>query len=182
MDISFESLARAPSCALEALNTDVIILILSDAESLEDIGALIRASAALYREFLSAKRSILLRVGANSLGPAIRDAVILAYTEIKPFVNDKEYYDRVEETVVIYKLSLLQRALWITGISTEMAVCIVLLNRTIEYFADLYICVRPAYFERNLSPPCNWGVTVNEGHQIAQAFPLPDHSQHVLRG
>jgi hypothetical protein len=129
MDIAFESLGRAPPCALEALNTDVIILILSDGESLEDLGPLTRASPTLYREFLSAKRSILLRVGAYSLGPAIRDAVILASTEIKPFVNDKEYYGWVEETVAIYRLSLLQgRALWTTGIPTEMAVCIVLLN------------------------------------------------------
>jgi hypothetical protein len=156
---------------LEALNTDVIILILSDAGSLGDLGALIRASPILYREFLSAKKSILLRVGAYSLGPAIRDAVVLAHTELKPFVNDKEYYDRVEETVAIYRLSLSQRkAFWTAGFSTEMAVCIVRLNRTIQYFTDRYICVRLAYFERNLYPACHWGVTVNERHQIAQAF------------
>lgn len=116
MDMALESLGSAPSCALEVLNTDVIILILSDAGTLEDLGALIRASPILYRESLSAKKSILLRVGAYNLGPAVRDAVILAYMEMKPFVNDKEYYDRVEETVAIYRLSLLQeRALWTTG-------------------------------------------------------------------
>ncbi len=128
-----ESLDKVPSCALETLSTDVIILILSAAGSLEDLGALIRASPILYREFLAAKTSILLRVRADSLGPAIRDAVILAYTVIKPlFVNDNKYYDRVEEIVAKYRLRLVQgRAFWTTGISTKVAIHIVRLNRTI---------------------------------------------------
>lgn len=169
MDITTEP--PAPPCTLETLNTDVIILILSATRNLDDLGALIRASPILYRGFLSAKTSILLRVGASNLGPAIRDAVILAYTDMKPFVNNNEYYDRVEETVAIYRLRLLQeRALWTTDISIQMAICIVRLNRIIQYFVDLYISVRLAYFERNLYPPCHWSVTITERQQISQAF------------
>jgi hypothetical protein len=163
----------APSCVFEAMNTDVLVLIMSAASSLEDLSALIHASPILYQHFLSAKASILLRVGACGLGPGIRDAVILAYTVMEPFVNsDEAYYDRVEDTVERYRERLLsRRALWAAGISPETAACIARLNRTIQYFVGLYVHVRFVFFERNLSPPlCNWALCTAERHRIAQAF------------
>jgi len=101
MDMSSEVPLIRPSCALEALNTDVIILIMLSVRSLEDLASLIHASSILYKKFLSATTSILLRVRAHSLRPTIRDVIILAHTEMKPFVNDNEYYDRVKEIMAI---------------------------------------------------------------------------------
>jgi hypothetical protein len=192
MDVASQLPGRAtwpsPSCALETLNIDVIILILSAARSLEDLGACIRASPILYRAFLLAKTSILLRVGVDSesLGPATKDIVILADITIKPFVNDNSYYDRVEKTVAMYRRRLLLgQALWTADISFQTAVCIVRLNRTIQYFVDLYIGVRLAYFKRNLDSRYHWfssfksnhlksrchrPATEEERQRIAQAF------------
>jgi hypothetical protein len=96
---------------MESLSSEIIIHILSSAQSLEDLGALIRASPVFYRPLILAKTSILLDVGADrkSLGPAIRDAVILAEISLTPFVANEAYdgYDgRMVETVARYRQNL----------------------------------------------------------------------------
>ncbi len=71
---------RVPTCPLETLNVDCILVILSEVNSLADLAAFIHASTTVLACFLSAKASILVRVLTHELGPAIRDAFVLSYT------------------------------------------------------------------------------------------------------
>lgn len=65
---------------LEFLNSDVLIRILSAFHSFNDLASVIRASPASLHAFLSAKAAVLLHVASNILGPATRDAALLAQT------------------------------------------------------------------------------------------------------
>lgn len=65
-------------CTLESLNTDVLIAILSACNFFSDLASIIRASPILLHAFRSAKPAVLLHVVSNILGPATRDAALLA--------------------------------------------------------------------------------------------------------
>ncbi|KAH6651586.1 hypothetical protein BKA67DRAFT_571282 [Truncatella angustata] len=162
------------SCKLESLHTDVTILILSAVTSLEDLSALIRASPILYRTFLLAKTSILANISYGDLGPAIRDALILVHTERQPFSSgDRNVYNkRVEETVANWRTRLLSsKEDWLRGASEAEAEHLVRINRTVQYFVDLYARVRFTYFERELGSKAGcWGLSITERQQLAQAF------------
>ncbi|KAF3012311.1 hypothetical protein E8E14_000996 [Neopestalotiopsis sp. 37M] len=162
------------SCKLESLHTNALILLLAAVTSVEDLNAFIHASPFVYRAFLLAKGPILAGISHNDLGPATRDALVLVHTERQPFSlgNSKLYYARLEETMADWRRRLLSdRQEWLRGITESKAEHLVQINRTVQYFVDLYACVRFAYFEQVLgSAVSSRSLSIAERHQLAQAF------------
>jgi hypothetical protein len=121
-----------------------------------------------------AKGPILTGISLNDLGPATRDVLVLVHTERQPFSlgNSKLYYARLEETMADWRRRLLSdRQEWLRGITESEAEHLVQINRTVQYFVDLYACVRFAYFEQVLgSAAGSRSLSIAERHQLAQAF------------
>lgn len=173
---------------LEALPPDVLILILKVVASLEDLHALIRASPTLYQIFLQTKASALLSICASHLGPAVRDAIILAQTNLHPFTSRPAglYRDRVDETVADWRRHLLARkGQWLAGgVSVQEAVQVVRINRSVQYLVDVYARSRFHKFEdafrqkhqpqQQQSQPVTvdgtWTLSTAERHRLSQAF------------
>ncbi|KAK7992383.1 hypothetical protein PG988_001177 [Apiospora saccharicola] len=173
---------------LESLPPDILILILSAAATLEDLHALIRASPTLYQIFLQTKASTLLGICANQLGPAIRDAIILAHTNLCPFESRpaEQYRVRVDEVVDEWRCHLLAGTnQWLArGISVQEAVQLVRINRAVQYLVDLYARSRFHKFgqafkridqpQQQQSEPVTvggtWSLSPAERHRLAQAF------------
>ncbi|KAK8131137.1 hypothetical protein PG984_007575 [Apiospora sp. TS-2023a] len=173
---------------LESLPPDVLILILSAAATLEDLHALIRASPTLYQIFRQTKASTLLGICANQLGPAVRDAIILAHTNLHPFESRpaKQYRVRVDEVVDEWRRHLLAgNSQWLSrGVSVQEAVQLVRINRAVQYLVDLYAQSRfhkfGQAFKRKYQPQQQqsepvtvggtWKLSPAERHRLAQAF------------
>ncbi|KAK7932282.1 hypothetical protein PG985_002994 [Apiospora marii] len=127
---------------LERLPPELLHIILSST-SLDDLYAFIRASPTLYAVFRQTKASTLLKVCANDLGPAIRDAIIAS--------SD---YAPAEEIVAAWKARLLsEEDRWLAGVLTNepLAIRVVHINRITQFFVDLYARIRFAYFEQRFT-------------------------------
>jgi hypothetical protein len=163
---------RAPSCALEALNTDVLIAIMLVADSPADLHALINASPILYSAFLSTKAAILLSFVATDFGPILADAATLAQTS-EPFQYTDDYYDRVEAAISQYGLRLSQGNLNCSShITADMAPDVLHFSRAVQYFVDWYLDVRIVYL-RNKTPlphESAFEASATERRRIAQAL------------
>ncbi|KAK8131092.1 hypothetical protein PG984_007530 [Apiospora sp. TS-2023a] len=147
----FIFLPRAPA-------PELLHIILSST-SLDGLYAVIRASPTLYGVFRQTKAATLLKVCANDLGPAIRDAIIAA-SERAP----------AEEMVAAWKTRLLSKEdRWLAGVLTSepLALRIVQINRTAQYFVDFYARTRFDYFERALTRNedgfLGWGYHMSTG-------------------
>ncbi|KAK8069965.1 hypothetical protein PG994_006581 [Apiospora phragmitis] len=151
---------------LELLLPELLEIILA-ATGLDDLHAFIRASPTLYRVFCQTKASIILKVCANDLGPAIRDAIILASVG----------YAREDEAVAAWKDRLLSRKdRWLKGVSTDEALTgiVVTINRTVQYFVDFYTRSRFTRFEKRLGgqpkDACTGTLSATERENLSQAF------------
>ncbi|KAF8861310.1 hypothetical protein BDZ45DRAFT_775406 [Acephala macrosclerotiorum] len=117
------------------------IAILKEVHTIEDLHAFIKSSPDMYRAFLDQPAQILLSVVSHQLGPVLRDAIALSYTENlnRSMINDK-YLQNLVATVEDYRVRR-----WHTtprrAVSKEMA---------------------------NLR--CDWEMSVDERRGIAQAF------------
>ncbi|KAK7932240.1 hypothetical protein PG985_002952 [Apiospora marii] len=173
---------------LEELPPDVLILILTAVVSLEDLHALIRASPTLYQIFLQIKASTLIGICANQLGPATRDAIILANTNLHPFTSRPAelYRERVNEIVAEWRRHFQAgKGQWLAGgVSVEEAVQVVRINRVVQFLVDLYARSRFHKFEHTFrqnhqpqqqqSQPVTvdgtWSLSDVERHRLSQAF------------
>ncbi|ETS74681.1 hypothetical protein PFICI_13165 [Pestalotiopsis fici W106-1] len=165
---------KTSSYTLESLHPDVLVLLLSAVTSLDDLSACIHASPVLYRVFLLYKTSILVRVSYGTLGPAIRDLLILVRTEAQPIssLESKVRNHMIEETVISWKKELsMGENHFPTGITEAEAVHLARVNRTVQYFVELYASIRLAYFERELGLSAGgWSLGIRERYYLSQAF------------
>jgi hypothetical protein len=119
---------------IESLPIEVLVTILSAAPSTSDLHALIRASPAVYRIFLSAKRTVLVNIVATELGPALRDAV--AACSIAPAVQASiAECERVVKEYEALPRGERGRAS-ARGLSADAAVALVQANRSAQYLID----------------------------------------------
>lgn len=63
---------------LESLPTELLEAILSASQSKIDLHALVSASPTIYRDFLSAKRTVFVSILVRDLGPALQDTLAVA--------------------------------------------------------------------------------------------------------
>ncbi|KAJ4303863.1 hypothetical protein N0V88_001460 [Collariella sp. IMI 366227] len=137
---------RTPSCALEALNTDTLLAILSASNSVGDLAAFIHASPIIYGSFLLAKAAILRFNGedfANRLTSATDE-----YRHLRLLPDDSE---------ILWK--------WLAGLQVDTVVKMVRLARAALYFADLI-----QYLKDTLGGPYGWAMSFVERSRIAQAL------------
>jgi hypothetical protein len=147
-------------CTLESLNTDVLIAILSACDSFSDLGSIIRASPTLLHAFLSAKAAVLLHVVSNILGPATRDAALLAQTSRFNPHDHEDLARKVDAAVQDYRTRLrVASAPWVTTLDAETAVALTHVTRLTQFFVHLFGYFRFRYFVHELDP--------------TQASPLP---------
>lgn len=143
-------------CALESLNTDVLIAILSTCDSFSDLASFIRASPTLLHAFLSAKAAILLHVVSNILGPATRDAALLAQTS--QFVcmgreDDEDLECKVDAAVQDYRARLcVVSAPWVRTLDADTAVAMTHVTRLAQFYVDAFSYFRFRYFAHKLDP------------------------------
>ncbi|KAK4115513.1 hypothetical protein N656DRAFT_842373 [Canariomyces notabilis] len=156
-------------CLLNELSVDIVINILSASNTLADLSALIHASPFLYNCFLLAKASILRTVITNELGPAVRDAFVLANTDM---LTNLDFETKLDKAVKDYhRHHLAENAPWVTGIDAHTAAKMARLTRTVLFFVDIYTRVRLAYFrERSDDESVDWPATLTERRRIAQAL------------
>ncbi|KAL2132333.1 hypothetical protein VTI74DRAFT_3937 [Chaetomium olivicolor] len=162
-----------PSCPLEGLNVDCVVAILSEINSLADLGAFIRTSPGVFACFLSAKASILVRVLTHELGPAVRDALILCYTENIDMLAAETIDRTLEIAVGGYRQCLLtDKWPWVPAQDIDTAVGMARVARVALYFADLYIRQQIPLVEHALdySAPGGWSVSQTERRRIAQSL------------
>ncbi|PQK13809.1 hypothetical protein BB8028_0004g07400 [Beauveria bassiana] len=136
---------------LELLNYDTRLEILGSCESFKDLAALIRASPTLYRTFLANKAPLLLSVVGNILGPAARDAAMLAKTRLD---KSKDFLRQVDEAVQDYKAHLrVAGPPWVTGLDAETAVALTHITRNTQFCVEMYGHIQRWQFihELNLS-------------------------------
>ncbi|KAK8044403.1 hypothetical protein PG993_004427 [Apiospora rasikravindrae] len=166
--------------SLESLPADVLILILTAVTSPDDLYALIRASPTVHHVFSQKKAPILLKVCAQQLGPAIRDAMVLVHTELHPCTAGPvhDYLARVEEAVAAWRYRLLAgEDQWLDGgISIEEAVQLARACKTVQFFVDLYAQVRfedVEHGERQRAATVlgtgAWSLTTSERQHLSQA-------------
>ncbi|GKT44323.1 uncharacterized protein ColSpa_04504 [Colletotrichum spaethianum] len=156
----------------ESLPIDLVVALLSALISIADLHALIRASPAIYRIFLSAKRAVLVAIVARDLGPALRDAVgatLIAPTRFEDRVAT--YFDEIEKVIQRYKA--LPRSngglASASGLSADAAVAIVQLNRSVQFLID-EIAASKLKKLRKVHPGAGGSLTVNERRRLAQAL------------
>ncbi|PNP58771.1 hypothetical protein THARTR1_01471 [Trichoderma harzianum] len=125
---------------LESLDSDVLIMILSAFDSFSDLASVIRASPASLHAFLSAKAAVLLHVASNILGPATRDAALLAQTSELERSSHEELQRAVDEAVLDYRARLrVANAPWVTIIDADTAVALTHVTRLTQFFVDLFV-------------------------------------------
>ncbi|EHK21903.1 uncharacterized protein TRIVIDRAFT_201627 [Trichoderma virens Gv29-8] len=164
-------------CALESLNTDVLITILSACDSFSDLASIIRASPTLLHAFLSAKARVLLHVASNILGPATRDAALLAQTSRFDKDTHEELERAVDAAVLDYRARLhVANAPWVTMLDADTAVALTHVTRLAQFFVDLFVYFRFRYFGHELDvmqanfPPAQPRLSRTEHGRIAQAI------------
>lgn len=111
-------------CALEALSSDIFTIIISACSCLDDLGALIHASPAVCRIFLSARATYIVQVVISQLGPGTRDATLLATTT--RFSGGPDFEARVDTKVRDYRQRLNAAApSWVTaGLDADAAIAL----------------------------------------------------------
>ncbi|EJP67650.1 uncharacterized protein BBA_03430 [Beauveria bassiana ARSEF 2860] len=160
---------------LESLNYDTRLAILGSCESFKDLAALIRASPTLYHTFLANKAPLLLSVVGNILGPAARDAAMLAKTRLD---KSKDFLRRVAEVAQDYKAHLRVAGLpWVTGLDAETAVALTHITRDTQFCVDMYGHIQRWQFiheldlsEREATISGRPRLSRNERIRIAQAI------------
>ncbi|KAL7904175.1 hypothetical protein GGI35DRAFT_464066 [Trichoderma velutinum] len=142
---------RTQLCTLESLNADVLISILSACDSFSDLASVIRASPALLHAFLSAKPAVLLRVTSNILGPATRDAALLAQTSRFDRNIDEDLERKVDAAVRDYRARLrITSPPWVTTLDADTAVALTHVTRLAQFFVHLFSYFRFQYFAHEL--------------------------------
>ncbi|KAF3074857.1 hypothetical protein CFAM422_003200 [Trichoderma lentiforme] len=122
---------------LESLNSDVLIRILSAFDSFSDLASVIRAS---LHAFLSAKAAVLLHVASNILGPATRDAALLAQTSQLKKSSHEEFQRAVDEAVLDYRAHLrVATAPWMSMLDADTAVALSHVARLAQLFVNLFV-------------------------------------------
>lgn len=161
-----------PACPLDSLNIDCLIAILSSTNTLADLSSFIRASPAALSCFLAAKASILLSVLTSELGPAIRDALILSYTENLDILAAGTAEDTFEIALAGYRECLLHtEPPWVSPQDVTTASTMARLAKTALSFTDLYILHCSQTISHSLTPPlAPRPATPTERRRIAQAF------------
>ncbi|KAJ6438260.1 alpha-L-fucosidase [Purpureocillium lavendulum] len=131
---------------LESVNADVLIAILAACDSFSDLASCIRASPTLLHAFLSAKATVLLHVVSNILGPATRDAALLARTS--GFNGEDHEREReVDAAVQDYKARLRVTGVpWVTTLDADAAVALVRVTRLTQFYVNLFSYFRFHYF------------------------------------
>ncbi|GAB1317120.1 F-box domain-containing protein [Madurella fahalii] len=161
-----------PTSLLESLPTDVLVMIMSAARSTADLHSLIRASLALYKVFLSAKRGVLISIVARDLGPALRDGV--AATLIIPTRIESRAATYAKECeCAIQRYEALPRGgggLALTrGLSTDAVVALVRTNSSVQFLIDELAASRLPALGR-IHPDAASPLTANERQHLAQAL------------
>ncbi|KZZ92601.1 hypothetical protein AAL_06227 [Moelleriella libera RCEF 2490] len=136
-------------CALECLNNDTLIAVLAACHSFSDLDSLIQSSPIILRAFLSAKAAILLRVVSNILGPATRDAALLA--QASQFDVDYRECD-IDAVVQDYRARLrITTAPWVTTLDAKTAVVLTRVTRLAQFFVHLFCYSRFRFFAQELN-------------------------------
>ncbi|KAK7943513.1 uncharacterized protein PG986_012626 [Apiospora aurea] len=158
--------SRPSLSKLEGLPVELLSGILSEA-TVDGLYALIRASPTVYHVFRRTKASTLFKVCANDLGPAIRDAIILASVGSAPW----------DETRAAWAGRLLSRKdQWLAGVSNDEALAtrVATINRTTQYFVDFYARTRFNFFEEcgrvQPSKACTQPLSATERGNLSQAL------------
>lgn len=139
-------------CRLESLNNDLLVEILATCDSFEDLAAFVRASPTLLRTFLAARSTVLLRVVGNILGPATRDAALLAKSS--KFTGD-DLGNKVDAAVRDYKARLaVLTPPWVPPgtLDADTVVALTRVTRLTQFWVDLFVYFRFRYFEDELRP------------------------------
>ncbi|KAI1373678.1 hypothetical protein F4677DRAFT_214813 [Hypoxylon crocopeplum] len=155
---------RQPACLLESLPTDVLILIMSESNSWADLSSIIRASPLLFECFLSAKKTILLGIIANELGPVIRDAVALSLTEKLDWYQSG-YYAQADDAIQKYE-QLPAGFNSVKSITMDHVISMIHISRTIRFFVYLFSSSRLLYMHSALAKP----LSATERQRVSQAL------------
>ena len=158
--------ARPLPCFIEALNNDVILAILSISASVEDLYAVIRASPAFLRCFLSNKRTVLLRVARRYFGPDFGEAVALARTKQIEWCDG--YLDKVGDSLRLYHDALKDKD-YPRSISMDEIIDVVQLVRVTEYFVGWCATSRLHIIDK-MGVTSSWQATANERQRFARAI------------
>lgn len=171
---------------LESLNADVLIAILAACDSFSDLASFIRASPIFLHAFLSAKATVLLHVVSNILGPAIRDAALLAQTS---GFDGEDRERKVDAAVQDYRARLhVTSAPWVTTLNADMALALVRVTRLAQFYIDLFSYFRFQYFAHRLDPtpverpPPQPRLSRTERGRIAQAVLRCQLLKHIHEG
>ncbi|KAL6885714.1 hypothetical protein GGI43DRAFT_418944 [Trichoderma evansii] len=162
-------------CRLESLNTDILIAILSACNSFSDLASIIRASPILLHAFRSTKTAVLLHVVSNILGPATRDAALLAQTSRFDALTHEDLARKVDTVAQDYRARLrVASTPWVTTIDANTVVALTHVTRLTQFFVDLFCYFRFRYFAHKLdltqATPPQSPLSRTEYSRIAQAL------------
>ena len=161
---ALELLDRRATCPFEELPTDALVAVLSALDSYTDLHQVIHASPLIYKNFLSAKRTVLLSIVKKDLGPVIRDAVALSLTEKLDYWEG--YHVEANRAIQQYKhLPIGSNSLKCVDINNVIS--IVQINRTMRFFVDLFVSIRQSVLK---DIHAAWSISTFERQRIAQAL------------
>ncbi|KAJ2993037.1 hypothetical protein NUW58_g1968 [Xylaria curta] len=133
---------KGQTSLIESLNTDALAEVMSACYSLEDLRALIHASPVLYRGFLSAKRTILLNMVEEDLGPGIRDAVgFVLIGKLDTNTSSERFREQIKQAVRRYA-ALPAGRMAVSSATDGHIIKIIQINRAVQFFARGYITAR----------------------------------------
>ncbi|KAM7192996.1 hypothetical protein V8F33_008044 [Rhypophila sp. PSN 637] len=144
-----------PSCKLEALNSDVLTLILSSCDSSHDLWSFVRASPIICNVFHNDKAGILCRMNFYILSgfSATRKAIFLTHCD--PVSHDGDFQSNLEGVIYLYQ-NFQPRTHTHTGVPVandlgwDTIVQITRLTRVLCFFADLYALFRLQFIEKRM--------------------------------
>lgn len=164
--------ARTPSCPLETLNADCLITILSLVPTLPDLASFIHASPVLFHAYLVGKPTILRAVLTLELGPAVRDALVLSFTEGLDMRSAGTPEQTLDVAVGAYReCRLMDGPPWVRGEDAATWAAMARIARVALGLAELYFAMELHVFRgaADRPPLGDWPATRTERDRIVQA-------------
>ncbi|KAF6813169.1 hypothetical protein CMUS01_12893 [Colletotrichum musicola] len=162
-------MAQAPvtdGSRLELLPSEILVAILSCAQSRDDLYCLIRASLVVYSAFCAARQVVLTSIVAQGLGPGIRDAI--AVTQIvRPDFKPTKWNETFDETIERY--DAVPRGLEnARHLSIDDIIALVHVNHDVQFLIDDFAAKKLPEL-RDVHPQAATALTTTERQRLAQA-------------
>lgn len=162
-------MAQAPvveGSRLELLPSEILVAILSCAQSRDDLHSLIRASPVVYTAFCATRQAVLTSIVVQSLGSGIRDAITVTQI-VKPDFKPTKWNETFDEAIERY--DAVPHGLENTrGLLIDDIIALVHVNHDVQFLIDDFAATKLPEL-RDVHPEAATPLTTTERQRLVQA-------------